>query len=186
MYADIGQITVDADIAAVTYHDHHATAKAEHSTYLTIEDATRLGTGTALDIDTLVVECHIAKTFHVILAKMADDTIAAGNGHGQTTAITLEAAADTHILSGSIQDSLSLPTRCRHLLGMFASLSLGTLLRSNASLFGLTGLALGSLTGLFVLGSLGFLLGTLLTGGSLSNTTGILTGCSLGSSLFTC
>ena len=66
MYIDIGQITVDADVATVTHHDHHRPTKAEYGTDLTIKDATCLRTSAALDIDTLVVKRHIMQALDIV------------------------------------------------------------------------------------------------------------------------
>ena len=66
----------------MTNHDHHGTAKTEHCTDLAIEYATGLSTWATLDVDTLVVKGYIMQALHIILAKMAYDTIAASNGDG--------------------------------------------------------------------------------------------------------
>ena len=153
MYVDAGQIAVDADIAAMAHHHHHRTAKAEHCTDLTVKDAASLSARAALNINALIVERYVMQAFHIILAKVADDTIAASNGNRQPTAIALKAATNTHVFCRTVQQGLSLLTGCCHLLGMFASLRIGTLLGSQTGLLSFTGLTLSSLTSLLVLGS---------------------------------
>ena len=81
-HADAGQITVDGDIAAVTYHDDHGAAKAEYATHLTVEDATSLSTSLASNIDSLIVERHVLQTFHIILSEVAANAMTSTYGKG--------------------------------------------------------------------------------------------------------
>ncbi len=181
MDADATEIAVDGDVAAVAHHDRHGAAEAEHGTDLAVENATGLGSGLAADVDALVVEGDILQTFDIVLAKVADNAVGAGDGHGQTAAVALEVTADAHILGGHAQGIVGLLARCGHGTGVLTLVGLGLTLGSATVLLGLTGTALGSLAFLLILGSGGGSLGLTLTLLGLGNATGILAGSGLGS-----
>ena len=98
VYINTGQVAIDGDIAAVTYHDDHGAAEAEDTADLTIEDAASLGAALTFNINALIVQCDVMQALYVILSKMANDAVGASDRHGQTAAVALEVATDTDIL----------------------------------------------------------------------------------------
>ena len=81
-YAGRTEVGINGDIGAMTYHNNHRTAVTEHGANLSIVDASGLTAAATQDIDTLVVEFHILKSFYIILAKVAHDAVSACDGHG--------------------------------------------------------------------------------------------------------
>ena len=169
----------------MTHHNYHGTAKTEHCTDFTVEDAAGLSTSLTTDVDTFVVERHTLQTFYIILSIMADDAIGTGDGNGQTTTVVGKAATDAHILRRYTQSLVSLLTGRGYGLGMFAILSFRLTLCCQTFLFRLTEPLFGSLTFFLIPGSLCFPLGFLFPRFGLGNTTGILASGSLSSGFLT-
>ena len=59
----------------------------ENSSYLSVEDSTRLCTGLTLNVYPFIIQFHIAKPFYGILTVAAGDDIRSGNRYWQFTTV---------------------------------------------------------------------------------------------------
>ena len=82
----------------MTNDDYRSTSIAEHGTHLSIEDTTHGGTGLSLDVNTLLVQRHMA--FHIrymVRTEVVHNPVTTRDWHGQAATIALKIATQLTI-----------------------------------------------------------------------------------------
>ena len=170
----------------MAHHHYLGATHIAHRTHLAVKYRADSGAWSALEVDTLIVECHVLQSFHIIASKVAHHLACSSQGHGQSSTVALKRTIECTVFAGHGCGfrrlflglvELGLVAFCLHPGLAFCSYSVR---------LSLTGFSLGtlSLSRTLGLGSLGLSLqsGFPLAGSSYSSF--VLAGCRLSSRLF--
>ena len=84
------QVTINGDIASMTYQHIGQAIILEDSRNFTVKDSTGIGTRLSFNIHSLIVQLHITKSFHLILSIMSYHHVWSGNWHWEDSFIFLK------------------------------------------------------------------------------------------------